>query len=384
MNKLLNKEVFFRFEMLIVITIGLLTYLFIGHTQPFISIESEPLLDAHHYIRSYLYFNGDITNYTVGFPFNTRVAVPFLASLIPTDEVIFNFKFTHLIILIASILTISKIHHHLHLSFIARIVVWAFLLFHWLGPFRFSHHEPFQVDTSCYLFFSLFILTILREDYKWLLIIGPLSILFKEALPPFLLVGTVYYFINKDNKTGLWLLGSFLISMLFLYMIRCLFPPQTDHWQHHSVITVLRIGKMIVGNPIIIIRWVSAFISCFGLLFLFSSKATSTINSIWFWLFTCAIGSGLYGGGDHSRIIFTGLPFLIPLLINLEKDQRELITLALLSIPFFHIYTSIPNFTDTEYRNWFPEYANWKTITMLLSYTVGVYFFMKVVKKLGT
>ena len=113
MNKPDKISLFFRFEGFFIATLAVLLYLVYHLFQSHISYELEPLLDGHHYLRAHLYFNGNINNYNVGFPFNTRIGVPFLASLVPTDDPIINFKVIHILFVVASCFVITEIHKQL-------------------------------------------------------------------------------------------------------------------------------------------------------------------------------------------------------------------------------------------------------------------------------
>ena len=382
MNKLEKDSIFFRFEGILIATLAVILYFVYHQFQSHISYEAEPLLDGHHYLRAYLYFNGDITNYNLGFPFNTRIGIPFLASLIPTNDPIINFKIIHILFIVASCFVIAEIHKHLKSNLTIRLVFWCFLLFHWLGPIRFSIHEPLQTDTSCYLILSLFILLILKKQYRWLLFLAPISILFKEVLPPFLVVGSIFYFVKGNRSIGSIFILSFALSLFSLYVTRFIFPLQADHWHYHGAITGFRILKMIAFNPLIIIKWFCAISATFGLLFIFTKDYKPLLKNESTWYLITSLLLGLVAGGDHSRILFSMLPISILFIHDLRLPSKQMLVLSGLSLPFFHLLSTIPNIDKPEYHNWFMEYADWSTITMVLSYIVGCYFFMKVVQKI--
>lgn len=383
MNKLDKDNLFFRFEGFFIPTLAVILYFVYHQFQTHISYELEPLLDGHHYLRAYLYFNGAINNFNLGFPFHTRIGIPFLASLIPSNDPILNFKIIHILFIMSSCFVIAEIHKHLQSDTLLRLVFWLFLLFHWLGPIRFTIHEPLQTDSSSYLILSLFILLTLKKKYKWIILLAPVSILFKEVLPPFLFVSSIFYFIQRKKSIGSLFLVGFALSLLSLYTIRFLFPLQVDHWHYHGAITGIRILKMIGSNPLIIIKWFCAISATFGLLFIFTKDYKPLLKNESTWYLITSLLLGLVAGGDHSRILFSMLPISILFIHDLRLPSKQMLVLSGLSLPFFHLLSTIPNIDNPEYHNWFMEYADWSTITMVLSYIVGCYFFMKVVQKIG-
>lgn len=382
MNKLNNSSIYFKFEVLILLL--LYAVIFWGYQlfQQHLSYEAEPLLDAHHYIRSYLYFKGDVTHYQVGFPFNTRIAIPFLAALLPTNNIILNFTLLHFVIIGATVYILHLIFKTLHTPLPLRLVSMLFFFFFWLSPIRFVAHEPIQTDSACYLMHALFIYFLLKEDLLPIMALSAVSVFFKEALLPLITITSMYYFFQKEPKKAFYLISSLVIGLFVLYALRFYFPPSKEHWQHHGFITVLRIIKMIMLNPLIMLRWFSALIATFGVFLLFNTYSKNQLHQLSTWLLIVAIFLGLLAGGDHSRITTTAFPFVIWFLNDLKLPKARLFILFGLSIPCFHLFSTIPNITEPSYTTWFMEYTDWNTITMALSYAAGCYIFMKVMDKM--
>ena len=356
---------------------------FFNFYQPHISYETEPLLDAHQYSKGYLFFNHDLSHYRVKFPYNTRIGTPYLASLSSVDDMIFNFKLINSILLLVAILVLFKTMKKLNLNWHTRSSFWFFLLFHWLGPVRYLFHEPIQVDSSCYLFYGLFCWVIVSKKYFWVYPVVITSVFFKESLLPFLLVTAIFFFYKKQKTESLHFLTSFLIGLSTLYLLRHFYPPAIEHWQHHGAVTILRIFKMILLNPTIIIRWVASLLVTFGFLLIFKTYSKTIFTKLSTWLLATAILLGLIAGGDHSRLIFTGIPFLLLFLSDFSLSKREALFFTLFSLPFFHLFSIIPDITDgLVYESWHPEFASWQLLMLVFGYSGVCYFLWKVFSKI--
>ena len=382
MNKLNNSSTYFKFEVLILLLFYALIFWVYQFTQHHISYEAEPLLDAHHYLRSYLFFKGDISHYQVGFPFNTRIAMPFFAAILPTDDVILNFTIIHFILIGTTVYVLHLIFKELKMSLPLRLLSMFFFFFFWLSPIRFIAHEPIQTDSACYLIFALFILFLLKDQFIAILVLSMVSVFFKEALLPLLFVTSIYYVFQKDAKKVVYLFTCFIIGLFTLYLLRYFFPPQQEHWQHHGIVTILRIIKIIALNPLIVVRWFSALVASFGVLLLFNNYSKQHLQQLSTWLLIVSLLLALFAGGDHTRIMITAFPFVVWFLHDLQLQKTRLFILFGLSIPCFHLFSILPNITEPSYNTWFMEYTDWNTITMVLSYAVGCYVFMKVMDKL--
>lgn len=377
---ILEKKPSYYLELLSILSLFSLTFWFYSHLQDHISFEAEPLLDAHQYLRSYFFFNNEFTTYQVDFPFHTRIAIPFLASIVPSDDVIFNFKLIHFILLFFSIIITQKCFQDYKVSFLYRIMYWLWLFFHWVGPLRYGMHEPIQVDSACFLFASTLLLVI-KDKIKWLLLIIPISVLFKENLIPIAFILGCYYFIFNRRGKALYLLSTVVMSLAMLYLIQHFFPMSHENWRNHGLLTIIRILKMISLNPLIIIRWIAAcFVGC-SILLIQKEYKKSDLRLPEFWIFIGSLILGLIAGGDHSRILFSYSLFIW---IYLAKSPITTNTIVafLLSIPLINLFSTIPDVNETDYNSWFPAYTNWKTMTMLFSYVCGAYFLLKVTAKI--
>lgn len=370
-------------ELVITLFVFVLALFFFNFYQPHISYETEPLLDAHQYAKGYLFFNHDLSSYGVKFPYNTRVATPFLAAQIGVNDMIVNFKLVNSLLLLLSVPVFFITMKKLNLNWVTRLVFWFFLVFHWLGPVRYLFHEPIQVDSSCYLVYGLFCWMLVSKKHTSVYFISILSVLFKESLLPFLLVTSIYFFYKKEKKKSLHFFISFLVGIFVLYSLRYFYPPAIEHWQHHGAVTILRIFKMILLSPTILIRWVASLVVTFGFLLIFKTYSKAIFTKLSTWLLVTAILLGLIAGGDHSRLIFTGMPFLLLFLHDFPLTKKELIFFTLFSLPFFHLFSAIPDITEVVvYESWHPEYASWQLLMLAFGYAAVCYFLWKVFSKM--
>lgn len=370
-------------ELVMTLFVFVLAFVFFNFSQPHLSYETEPLLDAHQYAKGYLFFNHDLSHYSVKFPYNTRIGTPFLAALSPIDDLIFNFKLVNSALLLVAVFVLFKTMMKLQLHFFTRLAIWFFLLFHWLGPVRYLQHEPIQVDNSCYLIFGLFCWLLVSKKHRWMYVLGAVSVLFKESLLPFLAVTAAYFFCFNHKKESLHYLGSFVVGLATLYVTRYFFPPAMEHWQHHGAVTILRIFKMILLNPFIISRWFASILATFGFLLIFRTYSKKLFTPLSAWLLGTAILLGLIAGGDHSRLIFTGIPFLLLFFHDFPLTKKEVFFFTLFSLPFFHLFSPIPDITaSTVYESWHPEYASWQLLLLVFGYTGVCFFLWKVFSKM--
>jgi hypothetical protein len=116
---------------------------------------------------------------------------------------------------------------------------------------------------------------------------------------------------------------------------------------------------------------------------LFNYKIKSHFEMLILLLAIVSIGFGILGGGDTTRIMMLGYPFVfISIILLLQKyNLKSWLVLFILSIPALRLESSIPDFsTDREaFSRWFVEKMTgndllfWLTlglIMMLITYFV--------------
>ena len=179
-NKL--KEIFRpnRFFIVFILLIASLTFLACYFIQPVASHHLEPRMDANEYEKIYFYFKNNLSIYQVKFPFHSRVLVPYLASLVPTNNVTASFQLVNLILGLSTIFLMLIAWEKLKINKFYQLIGFSWLIFHWSGLVRLNMFDPIAVDMAAYFFEALLLIIILYIKWHHLLWIGPLATLAKE------------------------------------------------------------------------------------------------------------------------------------------------------------------------------------------------------------
>jgi pilus assembly protein TadC len=147
-----------------------------------------------------------------------------------------------------------------------------------------------------------------------------------------------------------------------------------------AIITILFHMRELVFHPFKILRWAAAFFVAFGpfliaTLFDLSKRRyydnrrnLLIIFSVLYALF------GIFIGGDMTRIIYLGFPFIMTLIIFELKEisNKEFWILVFLSLPLMFLMNTIPNpaFEWEAWQAWYPEFAPINTVLLFVGYTL--------------
>ncbi len=133
------------------------------------------------------------------------------------------------------------------------------------------------------------------------------------------------------TKNELWvLLVALLLAILAYYSASHFFPASPSDWRNHSLISLLRGIKRYILQPELFSRVPISWLFAYGMLWLailptphFSlkfSRLTSDYSLLTthycLWLFL-----SVFGGGDTTRIMFNGMPFVLTFLL-LKLNQQ--------------------------------------------------------------
>jgi len=185
---------------LVLISIGLF-FLYLK-IQPEVTYAFSPLFDGNKYLKAYQFFMCQTDQYKVSFPFNSRILVPYLASLIPSDNPATCFLVINLIFTVLSIIGIYFLWRQLNIPAGHIMTGFFWLLTHWVGILRHNIFDPVTVDVPLYLFQTLLIFIIIKRKYLWLLILGPVATIQKESFPALLIVLLfISFYENYNQKT---------------------------------------------------------------------------------------------------------------------------------------------------------------------------------------
>jgi len=354
---IMNKRIFLELFLVLLITAGAAVFYF--HSQQVIDYDSCKLCDAHNYAKIYDYFKGYSSYYKVNFPFSGRPFVPMLASVFPYDIVtnfeLVNFIFFPLIVTVIYLLW-RKLNFPIYLIGIG--LFW--LLFHWVGLIRFNQADPIAVDVPVYFFHTLFIFVFLSKKYKWLWVLGPVAVLQKELIIVYVLFLFIYLIVlNLARKEKKYVNIDVLIALVLCIVIKSVygyfFPAIRP--DHGSIRTVLSLIIECLKYPMRFPSWFVAVFMAFGFLILLCFKKIKQkhiydeLGGFLFLTTLVAILLGLIGGGDHTRIIFLGFPFIMTFILWVLKDVDpfSVVITLIASIPFMMLFTNNLSWEGPEY-----------------------------------
>jgi len=363
--------------------------------QPALTYSFSPLFDGNEYLKAYNYFNHQLNRYDVSFPFNSRILVPFLASLLPFTEPVSNFLALNLIFTILSVIGIYFLWKHLNIppGHIMTGFFWLFI--HWVGIIRHNIFDPITVDVPLYFFQILLLFIIFKRNYLWLLILGPLATIQKESFPALLavllLLSLFEIFYQKVSYKHSVIIGlSLVLSYTVKTIIDYYFPPVNPG--NNSILVILFHMKETLLNPFRCIRWLVAIFTAYGpmmMLALWTSVKTRTLHKGNFNLLLLSITYlflSLFAGGDMTRIAFLGFPFIMTwILIKLKDEQGFMFKAAFIAgIPLLKFFGTIPDPAVSgwdKFYNWFPEFANPVIILLWLVYGILCLAMFRIIDK---
>jgi hypothetical protein len=353
------------FQILLITLITFVIYIYYFQTQSPLTYSFSNLFDGVQYFKSYRFFKGESAGYTVSFPYHSRIMVPFLASLMPYDA-INSFNFWNFIFILAGILMMYICWDRLGFPFHLILAGILWLLLHWPGIIRYNLFDPVTVDVPLYLFQALFLLAVIKSKPWVMLIVAVLSVLNKESVIPLVMIISIYYFYlwirQKNSPENLIFSAIALFAVVFIKILLNHFFPFPEHGRG-SLITLLFHVKETLLNPFRIIHWLSGFSVAFGpwlalyILTKIKNKSFGQEELIPALLSMAILVISFLGGGDFTRLIFLGFPFVMTLVFYAVRDiNPKLISISLLmGLPLTRFWESIP---DPALKGW-PAFYNW-------------------------
>lgn len=380
----------------LIISIGLFfLYLTI---QPHLTYSFSTLFDGSKYLKIYNFFAQGTDDYDVIFPFNTRILVPYISYLLSFDDPIKNFSALNLIFTILSILSIYILWKQLNISSGHIMTGFFWLLIHWVGIIRHNIFDPISVDVPLYFFQALLLIIILKRQYIWLILLGPLATIQKESFPALLIVALLVSLFEdyreKSNYKNSIIIGlSLIMSFAVKAIVAHYFPPSDPG--KNSIIVILFHMKETMVNPFRFIRWIVAVFTAYGPLLILAiwvgikSRTMLQGNRYIIFLSLTYLFLSHSAGGDMTRIAFLGFPFIMTwILVKLENTGGFMFKAAFITgIPLLKILSTMPDpavYGWDKFYNWFPGYANPIIIFLWLAYlTLCVVVFRIIDRKLA-
>jgi hypothetical protein len=340
------------------------------HLQPSNKFAENPLADANEYLKIYEYFKNHEADYSVRHGIHQRIAIPFLAAILPGQDATQQF---YLVNSFFAVLTLPMFYFFLSYFKVKKEFIFPVILYfslHWAGPFRQNAIDPVNVDMPVYLFEMILVLLLIQRKYYWLILLIPFAVAVKEISLAFLVVYLIYTqlmrFVMKDKTVSvLWAFGLLLTGLSTSVVINYYFPSSAPG------ITPLHILafhlKENILHPVYFVRWLLSLFAAMGaLLFLFrpsirhllsEDKSASTL------VFFCISGLALswLGGMDYTRLIFIGFPWIITMILVLSKPTRlEFFAAISISLVISRFWMVVPVIGKdlSPYNAWMPEYAS--------------------------
>ena len=353
------------------------------HLQEPISYDFASEFDGNDYRNIYEFFTGVQTNYQVAFPFHQRILVPALASFVNSGDILYDFQLVNLIFTLLSVSITFLLWRQLGFDLKWFIAGFAWLLFHWTGLIRLNAFDPITVDVPLYFFQALFLWLIIKRKFIHLLWLAPLATIQKESFIALMIVLLIYaWWHNRKTEEGFYdlplIAASLVLGVVAKSLVNGNFLPIEEG--KGALITLGYHAKEALLNPFEIVRWLAAMAVAFGpaLFLTFGRYARSfrydnTRNLLV--LFSAVyLGFGILAGGDMTRIIFLGFPFIATWIVYELKEvsTKQLLALGLLSLPLMMLYGSIPNpaFEWDAWQSWYPEFASTGFLLIVLGYVL--------------
>jgi hypothetical protein len=383
-----------------------LAYWIFFQTQPTMDYAANPIFDGNQYLNIYYNFTGELAKFKVSFPFHSRILVPFLASILPVNDPIESFHLINVVFGFFSVITIFILWKNLEIKIFPIYIGIIFLIFHWPGLIRYNILDPVTVDLPLYFFQVLFLIIILKKKWKWLIILSPIATLQKESFIPLLIIlflfSTIQYLLTKKKDYPLIIIGlSLAFSILAKMIANHFFPPLEE--ARSSAITLLFHLREMVEDPFRIVKWAGAFSVAYAAfaiaLFYWAyikidfhkiKNLKNKINQNGFELLLILfsityLAFGILAGGDMTRILFLGFPFLMTSFFLLTRSLRNrfYLTLFILSLPVMRVHKIIPTPENWEkFAEWFPEFSTKTGHIFYIIYGLVILVFLYLIQKL--
>jgi hypothetical protein len=272
-------------------------------------------------------------------------------------DVIFSYRFFIFLLMLVTI----KIIQLIPVSVIKRIAIFSMILFN-PYTFRLYFAIPTMISDCLVLVgFLVFIVGVLNNNLYQILIGVFISIIFKQTgllLAPFLLI--FLYFKYVSFRTVKWSILLIFLSSAFIIISTKLFFNAIEENQSANYIelfTGISLSKNIFsfflsdsGESFYLIeflkRYILALVTLAPLLMVsIKNKQLYLFVFIFFSIHAQPILAGpMVTGGNIQRLILVGIPFLIPIFLNVKLSTNKIILfIAILILGSFHHNFSIIN-----------------------------------------
>lgn len=367
-----------RWDFLWCATFTILVYIVYTHLQPTYTYALlDPRYDAHKYAQLYNYFSRLSPNSQVSFPFNSRILMPWLAAQIPFHDLILDFIWLNCIFILLTIGVLVFIWQKLQIRLSVIVIGLFWVLFHWKGLVRMYLPDPVTADVGGYFFqslwlglISIFLFSGEKTFFKWYhlflaCMVGLLGTLQKESF--LCVVGLTMFSFRKVDR-GHVMIIVFVLALSIYILVANEFPASTSDWRNNTFISVLRGLKRYASQPELFLRLPISWLLAFGTFWLVVIGEWKTEKGKWgkekgtrdselftqnsllttrYWeLFTLLwLFLSIFGGGDTTRILFNGMPFVLTFLLLKLNQKPDWVVWYILftSLPLMRLFELEPD-----------------------------------------
>ena len=308
---------------------SIIIYAFYYFTTIPVEYATCKLCDGNEYAKLYNYFEiGQISQ--IAFPFYLRPIVPFLSSLMPLGMVD-SFQLVNFIFYLLAILALHRLWNFLNIQFPLQLVGFGWMLFHWMGIIRYNLADYVNVDVPLYFVQAITLWLFLKKKYKWFYLISPLAILQKESFVAIMIILILVHVFHERSSwlvNGKHLIASLILGLSIQFIVLSLLPEQVD--KRTPFFTVMYLSWMVIDDPTRIVRWFAAVGGVYGILLIsalyrLNRKAFGDVQLISIIILSVLyLGFGLLAGGDMTRILMLGFPYLMTwILLSLKEFNKQ-------------------------------------------------------------
>ena len=369
----------------------LLNYLILYFNFMAISIPAGAL-DSDSFIATYNFYKHDILGYSP-VAHSGRLFTPFLASLVPVDNVLTAFKVVNIIFINLGVIALFKLWKGLQINLFLIWTAFLWLFLHQYGIVRYSNFWPTTVNVQAFVFFTLLIFIIFENRYKWLLLVCPIGTLTHDSFLIFTiaLLGyksfTYYRSVDRpkdDKKTLQWILGSIVITILASKFFKgLLYVPEPGALIHSAQAFISKYlgSEGTVWVFVVICSFFNAYGAFLILLVqnIFSSYRNDSLYNLLILFVIINVAFCIVTITDGR--IFMGYPFIMTLtLLSINSLPSSLVGIGFfLSLPLTKIAVNYPFGKDpTPMFQSFPLGA----MSMYGIYLILLYYFLSTLKKI--
>ena len=360
----------------------LVNYLTLYYNFFAISIPAGAL-DSESYVATYNFYKHGILGYA-GVGHSGRLLPPFLASLVPVDNVLNAFKVVNVIFINLGVIALFKLWKELQIKpfLIWTAFLWLFL--HQYGIIRYSNFWPTNVYVPAFVFCTLLVYIVFKNRYKWLLLVCPLGTLTQDSILIFTLAvlgcKLVAYYLSsdkpEDDKKALkWILGSIVITILASKFFKSfLYVPEPGFLIHEAQAFISQ--YLGAHSMIWVFVVICSFLNAYGaFLILLAQNIHSSYRNNSFYnlliLFSIINVAFCIVTVTNQRI-FMGFPFIMTLtLLSINSLSPSLIGIGfLLSLPLTKVAVDYPFGEDPSpyFQDFSPGAMSMYGICMILLY----------------